>query len=219
MVEEERVESTDWDQFNKWLKRDFLYKSFYRLMFRGYERLLKGITFDHEISILEFGGGSGYLTRGIARKYPTRKITILDFNRKNLDICEQNLSDVNTEKDFLLVDFFDFDTVEKYDIVHSQGIIEHFNEQQKRIIVRKHLDYAGEDGHVIMFFPTPSLAYRTIRWVAELTNNWIFVDEEPIDFNEIETLLQASGRKIARRTLVWRCFLTEMGVLVSNGLH
>ncbi len=131
-------QATNWDKYGSNPNSFFSRVFFLNLVTRAYAGLLKNIEFNRPVDILEFGCGTGYLSRWLAGRYKVNKATLIDSNEKMLDIAKQTLSDVSCEKEFVNKDFFKFKTNGKYDIVHSQGVIEHFEEQKRRQLLSEH---------------------------------------------------------------------------------
>ena len=130
---------------------------------KAYSDLLKSIEFDKPIDILELGCGTGYINRWLYKRYKVNKITLIDSNKKMLNIAKQTLSDVSCKKEFIHKDFFNFETDGKYDIVHSQGVIEHFEPQDRHKLLTRHFSLTKPGGYCIVYSPTPTKFYLFFR--------------------------------------------------------
>ena len=95
---------------------------------------------------------------------------------------------------------------EQFDLVFSVGLIEHFPEQETVKALQFHLDCTKSGGLVIVFFPTPTILYRLIRKLAEITGFWIFHDERPLSCRELLPILSPRGKVL------------EQGILYAMGL-
>lgn len=204
---------TDWNEFNKWMKRPFWYQWFLNSAWNGYKGLLKHVEIKKSIKVLELGGGSGFLSLKIAQLFDTKKVTIIDLNEKNLEISKRNLSRIQGKKEYILGDFFEFNPNEKYDIVHSQGVVEHFDQSQRMKLIEKHFNLTKHSGYTIIFVPTPTLSYKLFRKIADMTGHWIFHDEVPMKLAELQEIVGKSNREIISVSYFWPFFLTEVGIL------
>jgi len=176
--------------------------------------LLRGIRFKEPIKIIELGCGTGYHTLQMTKLYPVTKVTLVDFNANVLGAVQKRLSCLNCEKEFLLRDLFALDLSEKYDIVHSQGLLEHYTLEQKRKLICLHRDLLTTDGIAIILVPTPSLAYRLWRGTFEKLHLWIYPDETAISEEEFSTELENSGLQILKMK---KCHLIELGAVCRRG--
>ena len=93
------------------------------LIWRAYQGLLRGISFNKPVKIVELGCGTGYHTLQMTRMYPVAKVTMVDFDADVIEDTERRMSFLRCEKEFLLRDLFDLELDERYDIVHSQGLL------------------------------------------------------------------------------------------------
>lgn len=72
-------------------------------------------------------------------------VVCTDLNEKVLDIAKQNANSFNAEIDFVKVDMFDISSRFKYkefDIVYSQGVLEHFEDEDIIKAIRAQNDIA-----------------------------------------------------------------------------
>ena len=60
----------------------------------------------------------------MTKVYPVTKVTLVDFNANVIEDTKRRMPCLRCEKEFLLRDLFDLELGEKYDIVHSQGLLE-----------------------------------------------------------------------------------------------
>jgi len=100
------------------------------------------------------------------------------------------------------------------DTVFSVGLIEHFDEDGTRRAVRSHLELLKPGGIAVITFPTPTLAYRISRGISERAGKWIFLDERPLAFPEVEAACQGWGQVI-HSELIWTP-LTQRIVVVRR---
>lgn len=79
-------------------------------------------------------------------------------------------------------------------------------------MIERHFEFTKPGGIVLITFPTPTFLYRGIRGLAELFRLWIFHDERPLRFDEVETVCDRFGDRL-HREINWWIGLTQ-GILV-----
>lgn len=153
-----RAGGFDWNTFWDFTSR---HKSFNRLLyavhFRHYRRLLNG-ALPPDPEILELGAGSGVVPRRIVREWGGRA-TLVDSNEKARELFLAGA--VPGERlDYILGDVLDISLPARFDLVYSDGLIEHFPEKER--IMAAHTRALKPSGHLLLFVPSNSLAFRTL---------------------------------------------------------
>ena len=115
---------TNWDRYCNRIKFSQVTLP---IIWNAYLDLLRGIHFQEPIKIIELGCGTAYNTLQLTKLFRVDKVTLVDFNPNVLDITRKKLSGLKCKKEFLLHDLLSLDLSEKYDIVHSQGLLEHYS--------------------------------------------------------------------------------------------
>ena len=202
----ERV-ATDWDRYHKRVR---ISQRFLWTVWKAYASLLSGFSFDKPIKIIELGCGTGYHTLQMTRLYQVAKVTLVDANAGVISDTERRMSVLECEKEFLLRDLFSLDLDERYDIVHSQGLLEHYTPEEQRQLIRLHRDLLAPGGIAIILVPTTSLTYRFWRGLLERLNQWIYSDEVALSREEFVRQLEDSGLEILK---IQGCHLTEVGAV------
>ncbi len=202
----ERV-ATDWDRYHKRVR---VSQRFLWTVWRAYTSLLSGFSFSKPIKIIELGCGTGYHTLQMTRLYQVAKVTLVDANASVIRDTERRMSSLGCEKEFLLRDLFSLDLEERYDIVHSQGLLEHYTPEEQRQLIRLHRDLLAPGGIAIILVPTTSLTYRFWRGLLERLNQWIYSDEVALSREEFVRQLEDSGLEILK---IQGCHLTEVGAV------
>jgi SAM-dependent methyltransferase len=198
---------TDWDRYHKRVR---VSQRFLWTVWRAYASLLRGFSFSEPIKIIELGCGTGYHTLQMTRLYPVAKVTLVDANASVIRDTERRMSFLECEKEFLLKDLFSLDLEERYDVVHSQGLLEHYTPQEQRKLIRLHRDLLAPGGIAIILVPTPSLTYRFWRGLLERLHLWIYSDEVALSREEFIRQLEASGLEILK---IQGCHLIEVGAV------
>jgi trans-aconitate methyltransferase len=99
---------TDWNKYESNPNSFFARHFFLNYVTKAYSDLLSGIEFEKPIEILEFGCGTGYIDKWLCKKFKVRKVTLIDSNKKMLNLTKKTFSGARCETDFLEMDFFKF---------------------------------------------------------------------------------------------------------------
>jgi phospholipid N-methyltransferase len=166
-------------------------------------------------SILEFGGANSCFIDQILRQVGPARYDVIDNNQLGLDLLKSRYPDddrVSVSQGDVL------STVEParlYDIVFSVGLIEHFDPAGTARAIAAHFKYLRSNGTAIITFPTPTWLYRSVRGLAEATNNWIFHDERPLLLPEFERAVTGLG-EIKSAHILWPLILTQYCVVLRK---
>jgi SAM-dependent methyltransferase len=198
---------TDWDEYHKRVR---VSQRFLWTVWRAYANLLRGFSFSHPVKIIELGCGTGYHTIQMTRLYPVSKVTLVDFNASVIEDTKQRFAELKCDKEFLLSDLFKLELDEKYDIVHSQGLLEHYTPEERKRLICLHRDLLAPNGIALILVPTPSLAYRFWRGLLEKLHLWIYPDETAIPAADFAQELKSSGLEILK---MQGCHLMEVGAV------
>jgi SAM-dependent methyltransferase len=166
-------------------------------------------------SILEFGGANSCFIDQILQEVQPARYDVIDNNRLGLDLLKSRYPGDErvsvSHGDALAA----LQPQRLYDIVFSVGLIEHFDPAGTARVVAAHFDYLRPGGTAIITFPTPTWLYRSVRGLAELTNNWIFHDERPLRLPEFERAVAGLG-EIKSARILWPLVLTQYCVEVRK---
>jgi len=172
---------------------------------------IKGLT------IAELGGANSCFFNTIMKRVDPKQYHVYDNNLVGLDKMEKRVR--AHDRLFLHAqDVLTLPEINSYDLVFSVGLIEHFNEHDTKSAILAHFKLLKPGGVAIISFPTPTLLYRGSRWVAEVTNSWIFHDERPLERSEVVTTLEKAGT-IAFERLNWVIFFTQRMMVVRKNLQ
>jgi SAM-dependent methyltransferase len=168
-----------------------------------------------QASILEFGGANSCFIDQILEDVQPARYDVVDNNQLGLDLLKSRYPGddrVSVRRgDALAIS----EPERLYDIVFSVGLIEHFEPAGTAKVVAAHFDFLRPGGTAIITFPTPTWLYRGVRALAELTNNWIFHDERPLQLPEFERAVAGRGELKSARIL-WPLILTQYCVAVRK---
>jgi trans-aconitate methyltransferase len=202
--------ATNWDRYYRRIKISQITLG---VIWKAYVDLLSEVQFGEPVKIIELGCGTGYNTLQLTKLFPASKVTLVDANPNVLTVAEKKLSRLGCEKEFLLQDLFGLDLSEKYDIAHSQGLLEHYPVERRRELIHLHRELLTESGVAVIIVPTPSLVYRLWRGMLEMMHLWIYTDETAITRAEFGDDLEASNMQILKMRMY---HLTELGALCKK---
>jgi SAM-dependent methyltransferase len=166
-------------------------------------------------SILEFGGANSCFIDQILEQVQPARYDVIDNNRLGLDLLKSRYP----RDDRVSVRQGDALAISEperfYDIVFSVGLIEHFDPAGTAMVIAAHFKYLRPGGTAIITFPTPTWLYRSVRGLAEVTDNWIFHDERPLWLPEFERAVAGLG-EIKSARILWPLILTQYCVEVRK---
>lgn len=113
-------------------------------------KLLKEVPIPRDLTILELGAATGFLTRWLLDEYGG-KGTLVDNNPSSHDAFECIRTSSHYDLTYIMKDIFDLDSQKKFDIVCSFGLVEHFPEKDS--IMLSHAKFAKQNGYAIVLVP------------------------------------------------------------------
>jgi 2-polyprenyl-3-methyl-5-hydroxy-6-metoxy-1,4-benzoquinol methylase len=102
-------------------------------------------------TICELGSGSGTNSMYIASKLPGARVTLVDTNATILQVARAAFEKAGIPMEPRNVDMFTMDTSDRYDIVHSGGLLEHFTNPVD--VLNLHLALTRKGGIVFISIP------------------------------------------------------------------
>lgn len=151
------------------------------------KQLLEGLEI-HEPKVLELGAATGLLTRFLVNQYGGRGV-LVDNNQDSYEsFLTINNKDEYKNIDYVLKDLFQLQLEEKFDLVCSFGLIEHF--QDKKPVMDAHKKFVEEDGYVLILVPQDTLLSRVFFEVHPEQNLGY---RELLTEKEVKRILKESG--------------------------
>lgn len=148
------------------------------------------------IRILEFGGGNSCFAAEIREKLSISKYDVVDNCKVALDKLKNSLL-VDMAWDFDLCENIEcLEMPQKYNLVYSVGLVEHFSESERKRVIQNHFACCVDGGVVLITAPTPTFKYRIIRKIMELLKVWQFWDECPICLEQLVDEMKSYGEII-----------------------
>jgi len=203
---------TDWNKYP--FKDSFINRLFLKSVWNGYKKLLNKSNLKNDIEILELGSGTGHNSYNLTKEFKVSKVTLVDSNKGALAASKKRFKKHKVE--LINDDVLKFKKKTKYDLVHSQGLIEHFQGSNLNKIIRVHANYVKKGGYLLLFYPTPTRTYNAIRKVAELLKLWIFSDEVPLKSEYVKNLVEKNGFRLVSSTRILKYTITEDGLLFKK---
>lgn len=195
-----RKEGFDWDTFWRFTSRHKIFNRFlYSIHFRHYIRLLDGVLPENP-NILELGAGSGIIPRRIIKRWGGHA-TLVDSNRVARDLYLAGRV-AGEPLDYILGDALKLHFPPIFDLVYSDGLIEHFPE--KKEVMTAHLRALKKSGHILLFVPNNSFLFRNMtRFGPDMGY------EERYSLRALINLCNSHGLRVIRHT----AYPFEVGVL------
>jgi len=130
------------------------------------------------------------------------KCTLVDYSKNALELSKRKFEENNIyNQKFIFANVLGFKTKEKYDIVHSGGLIEHFSGSELNKIIRKHVELCKKNGLIIIMVPAPLLWYKIYRKIMEGLGKWPKNMETPMDECYLIQLTEKNGIKVFNSTM------------------
>lgn len=165
-------------------------------MWKYYEMLLGGESLKGK-KVLEIGCGTGINSVIMAKL--GAEVTFVDFSKSALGLVEKTLKKFKLKGKLVLKDGLKLDYKNQFDIVHSEGVVEHFIGPERQRILDIHSRAARKGGKVIIIVPNAKCPpYRLGKGLAEVTGTWIHGAEYPYTGTELRERMGMAGLKTGR---------------------
>ncbi len=185
-------EKTDWDIYYSNPKSWFSNQT-QKITIKLLGKIIRE-NISQPLRIVECGGGNSCFAKDFRKMLNVKEYDIIDNCETALAKTDMNQYVDNAYK----IDLTDSsgvkdDTKEKYNLVYSVGLVEHFSDNDRAIVIKQHFDLCEKNGFVLITAPTPTLKYRFIRRMMEIFGLWQFWDEKPIEKRILENELKEYG--------------------------
>ena len=132
-----------------------------------WELLIKNNEVNPPETIIEIGGYPGRYLAYLADKYNLIP-TSLDFNTDRIKIEESMEAFGIKEYEIIVADFFEHEPNTKYDIVISNGFIEHFDNYHE--VLNLHLKYLKKGGTLLVMIPNMTYYIKFYKLIVDKKN-------------------------------------------------
>lgn len=128
-------------------------------------RKIEAMSLNNQ-SVLEIGGGDARILVWLAHKYPSGKFAILDYSHKGCELAKYRAEQQGVPLSVHEADMFSPNPLLKnyFDIVYSQGLVEHFHDLPE--VIKTKSAYLKPGGKMLTLIPNlVSPIYSTlVRW-------------------------------------------------------
>lgn len=160
-------------------------------VWKFYEMLLKNYDFKGK-KVLEFGCGTGINTLFMAQL--GADVTFVDSSRKALKMVRANMKSLGLKGRTICESVFDSKFRSEFDLVHSEGLVEHFTGRERQEIVDIHARAVRKGGRVLIIVPHRKCPpYRIGKFLAEKAGTWIYENEHPYTRKELVQRMERAG--------------------------
>ncbi len=164
-------------------------------VWRFYQSLI-GSSF-HGKKVLEIGCGTGVNTAIMAAR--GARVVFFDQSQAALDLAQKTMDAWGLDGEYIRGDAFDYSFAKEFDVVHSEGVVEHFLGFRRQQILQIHTDATKRGGNVVIIVPHAKCpGYRFGKWLAEQTGTWIYGGEYPYTATELRARLVRTGLEVTR---------------------
>lgn len=151
-----------------------------------FENIAKRVSFTGR-TVLELGCGSGRLSY-LAYQAGAKELTLVDFSEEALRIAKNIFSGVG-KVTFIQASLLDLNLSQKYDIVFSSGVVEHFKDELLPLAIEAHAKYSRE--YIIVVVPSDTIFNK--RRSASLQNIQRYGYQKPISPKQMEMLFNETN--------------------------
>jgi len=154
-----------------------------------FEKLIKAASFQDK-RVLELGCGTGRLSY-LALKAGAKNITLVDSSLKAVALARGLFATEEPQQcSIIQSDIFEYEANERYDLVFSSGLIEHFQGADRARIVKKHLDMSL--GDCLIIHPSDTLYASVFNRLPQAIKLYGF--QQSFSENEISRYLMDDNR-------------------------
>ncbi len=182
-LNEIRDNMTDWGSIWKSFGRADLNDTTY--MFEYYKDFVSSFKGK---KVLEIGCGTG--VNSILMASLGAKVSVMDYSRDALDVVGKMSHGLDIE--LIHQDMFTSTIKGEFDLVHSEGVVEHYLMPKRQKVLDVHTAAAKRGGKVLIIVPNAKCpAYRLGKALAEKTG--IYGNEYPYTETELVYRMKKSG--------------------------
>ncbi|MCM1174270.1 MAG: class I SAM-dependent methyltransferase [Blautia sp.] len=187
---------TDWtDYYTK--PKSVISSVTQKITLRYLTGLIRKYSISDKLRVMECGGGNSCFAKNIADALDIKYYDIVDNCKIGIDKALDNPAIRNAWYADLSKEINDDVIAQKYNLVYSVGLVEHFSEKKRKKVIENHFKLCEKKGYVLITAPTPAFQYRFIRRCMELLHLWQFWDESPVMLEELVKEMKPYGEIIS----------------------
>ena len=190
------VLTADWDKYAKNATTPLIRAHYFFTVYRNYRYLLHRLPISPG-KLLEIGSSTGQISLRLALHYNLTP-TLVDTSDIALAYAYQQYRYKGLSPELIKKDVLKLNINQKYDFVHSYGLLEHFPKPLLKKAFQCHVKHLKQNGWLVCWVPTPDLFYRISRWYLEKTGQWIFGFEKPFLIEDFISLFKKEGLVVHR---------------------
>lgn len=198
------AEYVDWNFFWKRVKKHPLFLKFlYFVHLKKYTKILKKI---HLITpaVLEIGAGTGAAALHVQDLYGG-SVTLVDNSKIAYEMHKKLFPNRISKINYIRKNFLEIDRRPEFDLVMSDGLLEHFSEKEE--IIEMHKTFAKKNGYILIFALNNNLFARFLE-LGEKKMGY----SEPISMNECIQLCDQLELKVVETIK----YFFEYGILCKK---
>jgi len=146
------------------------------IIINPYLRLIDNVL-SEELTVLDVGCGSGFITNFFAKTYSRSHFTGVDFSPASINHARFISQEANIQNtNFVNADFASYSTDQQFDVVICQGVLHHMPNYSE--IVKKLTNMIKDDGYLILgvYHPWGKIAKKYVG--IDYQDQVLYVDQE-----------------------------------------
>lgn len=171
-------------------------KMHHKIVFNAYKKLLDPLNLKNP-EIIELGCGPAGLSARLVKRYGG-SATLVDKSRNALKLAFSIFKKDDLKCKILKKDLLKFNLRKRFDLVHSDGLIEHFIGEQQVKIIKIHRKYVNKNGYILICVPRPTWYYKLWKKYLQTRGKWFFGFEKALNKDDLKSILEKSGLEVIR---------------------
>jgi SAM-dependent methyltransferase len=155
-------------------------------------------------SLIELGCGTGLIGRELYDIFEMKRATFVDFAAGAVELARSNLAGRNAE--VVRADVLGYEPAERFDLVLSVGLVEHFRGHALIRIVRRHAELLRPGGHAVVITPRRGALWPLLRAFNRIQR----IREDPPSDEALARLAADAGLEVVRQQVFLLGFLTGL---------
>lgn len=143
--------------------------------------------------ILEVGSGSGQMSAYLASK--GAEVHLVDISKKSLEFSRRYFASNNLSVRLYKQNAFGMKfPLQSFDCVWNGGVVEHFNDKEKILMIKKMWELVKPNGKLVIMVPNAhDFPFMLAKKILQLRKKWAFGKEDDLTKGRIENLANQAG--------------------------